>query len=104
MTSAANPTLAQHATRERLKHRAVQIIRASVDAVPATGSVLVFIRSDHRALDAIMTLSALGHKPEYATRFVDRARLPIDVYLRCLSAAVSAELIGFITMATGPRS
>lgn len=98
--SLTNATLAQHATRERLKKRAIETLRTSLNAVPQLGSVATMFRHDYNALDAILTLSALGHSPESVVTFVNRERLGIETYLNCLTIAVSKELLSFLDVAS----
>lgn len=99
-----NVYLAQQATRERLKKKATQVIRRSVDAVPLTGSIVTFLRSDAAAMDAVLTLSALGHKPDFIVEQLARDRVDSACYVQILAAAVSVELLGFVNLLPNNRA
>lgn len=66
---------------------AVQKLRCAIDAVPQSGSVRVCLRDDSAAVDATISLLAVGHSPAQIATLVSRSRFrETDACLLAISA------------------
>lgn len=70
-----------------IRNGAVQKLRGAVDAVPQSGSLKAYLRDDSAALDAILSLLAIGHSPALIAILVSRSRFrETDACLLAISA------------------
>lgn len=94
--SNAPETTTEHQHRMRIRRKCVSAIRRCLDSVPQLGDPYPFMSEDGIALDAVITLNAIGVKPEDAAMFIGHPRYSERLHLRLLGAHVRGALATII--------
>lgn len=81
-----------HQHRMRIRRKCVSVIRSCLDAVPQLGDPYPFLLNDGAALDAVITLNALGVRPEDAALYINHDRYSERLHIRLLAVHVRQSL------------